>query len=131
MEDCDPGDDFQASASLRTVHRKDRDSTMSKFNVRLQKTEEDLKETKTNVKQILDILTRNNTVNRARSPQRQNSSRSPVRDGRCYNCDEEGHFRSSCTKSKRSRSPQRFGSRPWSPIPDSESANLNFQGLKT
>ena len=57
MEDCDPDDDFQASASLRTVYRKDTDSTMSKFEARLQKTEEDLKETKTIVKQILDILT--------------------------------------------------------------------------
>jgi hypothetical protein len=131
MEDCDPDDDFQASASLRTVYRKDTDSTMSKFEARLKKMEEDLKETITNVQQILDILTRNNTVNRARSPQRQNSSKSPVRDGRCYNCDEEGHFSSSCTKPRRLRSPQWFGSRPWSPTPDSQSVNLSFQGLKT
>ena len=62
MEDCDPDDDFQASASLRTVYRTETDSTMSKFEARLKKTEEDLKETKTNVKQILDILARNNTV---------------------------------------------------------------------
>ena len=117
MGDCDPDDDFQASAILRTVYRKDTDPTMSTFEARLQKTEEDLKETKTNVKQILDILTRNNTINGARSPQRQNSSRSHVRDGRCYNCDEEGHFSSSCTKPRRSRSPQRFESRPCSPTP--------------
>jgi len=131
IEDCDPDDDFQASVSLRTVYMKETDSTMSKLEARLQKTEECLKETQTNVKQTLDILTRNNTVNRARSPHRQNtcSSRSPVRDGRCYNCDEEGHF--SCTKPRRSRSPQRFGSRSWSPTPDSENVNLIFQGLKT
>ena len=60
MEDCDPDDDFQASASLRTVYRKETDS-MSKCEARLQKTEEELKETKTNVKQILEILTRNNS----------------------------------------------------------------------
>ena len=131
MEDCDPGDGFLASASLRTVYRKETDSTMSKFEARLQKTEEDLKETKSNGKQILIILTRNNAVNRARSPHRQNSSRSPVRDDRCYNCDEEGHFSSSCTKPRRSRSPQRLGSRPWSPTPYSENVNLNYQGLKT
>jgi hypothetical protein len=46
---------------ILTVYRKDTDSTMSKFEARLQKTEEDIKETKTNVKQILDILTRNNS----------------------------------------------------------------------
>ena len=92
IEDCDADDDFLASASLRTVYRKETDSTMSTFKARSKKTVEDLKETKTNVKQILDILTRNNAVNRAISPQRQNSSKSPVRDGRCYNCDEEGHF---------------------------------------
>ena len=63
---------------------KETDSTMGKFEARLQKTEEDLKETKANVKQILDILARNNTVNRARSPQRHNSS---VRDDRCCNFD--------------------------------------------
>jgi len=50
MEDCDPDDDFQASASLRTAYRKDTDSPMSKSETRLQKTEEDLKETKRNVK---------------------------------------------------------------------------------
>ena len=131
IEDCDPDDDFQASASLRTIYRTETDSTTSKFEARLKKTEEDLKETKTNVKQILDILTRNNTVNRAISHQRQNSSRSPVRDGRCYNCDEEGYFSSSCIKPRRPRSPQRFGSRTRSPAPDSENVNLSFQGLKT
>ena len=40
MEDCDPDDDFQASGSLRTIYRKDRDSTISKSEARLQKTEE-------------------------------------------------------------------------------------------
>ena len=106
---------------------KETDSTMGKFEARLQQTEEDLKETKANVKQILDILTRNNTVNRVRSPQRQNSS---VRDDRCYNCDEAGHFSSSCTEPRRPRSPQRIGSRTRSPTPDSDKINLNFQGLK-
>ena len=79
IEDCDPDDDFLASASLRTVNRKEADSTMCTFEARLKKTEEDLTETKTNVQQILDILTRNNAVNRARSPQRQNSSESGER----------------------------------------------------
>jgi hypothetical protein len=41
-----------------------------------------------NLEQILDMLTRNNTINRAILPQRYNSSRSLVRDGRCYKCDE-------------------------------------------
>jgi hypothetical protein len=104
IEDCDPNDNHQASECLRTVYRKDNYSTMGKFEARLKKKEKDLKETKTNVKQILDILTRNNTINRAISPQRYNSSRSLVRDGRCYKCDEEGHFSSSCAK-PRSRSP--------------------------
>ena len=39
-EDCDPDDDHQASACFRTVHRKETDSTMGKFEARLQKTEE-------------------------------------------------------------------------------------------
>ena len=51
---------------------------MEKFEARLKKNEKDIKETKTNVKQILDIFTRNDTVNRAISSQRYNSSRSPV-----------------------------------------------------
>ena len=44
IEDCDPDDDFQASASLRTIYRTETDSTTSKFEARLKKTEEDLKE---------------------------------------------------------------------------------------
>jgi hypothetical protein len=39
-EDCDPDDDHQASACFRTVRRKETDSTMGKFEARLQKTEE-------------------------------------------------------------------------------------------
>ena len=39
-EDCDPDDDHQASTCFRTVHRKETDSTMGKFEARLQKTEE-------------------------------------------------------------------------------------------
>lgn len=45
-EDCDPDDDIQASTCLRTVYRKQTDSTMSKFDARLQTTKENLKETK-------------------------------------------------------------------------------------
>ena len=61
IEDCDPDDDHQSSACLRTVYRNETYSTMGKFEARLKKTEEELKETKTKGKQILDILTRNNT----------------------------------------------------------------------
>jgi hypothetical protein len=78
IEDCDADDEHQASICLGTVYMKETHSTMRKFEARLKKNEKDITETKTNVKQILDIFTRNNTINRAISSQRYNSSWSPV-----------------------------------------------------
>ena len=48
----------------------------------------------------------------------------------CYKCDEEGNFSTSCTKPRRSRSPQQHGSRSRSPTPDSKKFKLSFKGLK-
>jgi glutaredoxin 2 len=70
IEDFDPDDHHQASACLRRVYKKETYSTMGKFEDRLKKKEKDVKETNTNVKQILDIFTRNNTINREISPLR-------------------------------------------------------------
>ena len=46
IEDCDPDDDHQASACLGTIYRQETYSTMGKFEARLKRTKEDLKETR-------------------------------------------------------------------------------------
>ena len=56
-EDCDSDDDHQASTCLRTVHRKETHSAMGKFEARLQKTEEDLKDVQEEQLKDPDIIT--------------------------------------------------------------------------
>ncbi|CAG2187715.1 unnamed protein product [Mytilus edulis] len=83
---------------------------ISRFESRLKKTEEDVQDTKTSIKQILDILKRGNSTNRFGQPQRLSSpGRSPIRDNKCFNCGEEGHFIAQCEKPKRVNSKKTFG----------------------
>ena len=91
---------------------------------RLQKTEEDIKETKSTLSKILKMLTDGNASQRSRSPI---TSMSPERtNNRCFNCGSESHFIRDCP-SKRS-SPNRFRS----PSPQGRSniqkEQLNSQG---
>ncbi|CAG2207159.1 unnamed protein product [Mytilus edulis] len=119
------------STSVRALYRKGASDTdvISRFESRLKKTEEDVQDTKSSIKQILDILKRGNSTNRFGQPQRLSSpGRSPIRDNKCFNCGEEGHFIAQCEKPK-SRSPQRYGNRSRSPspntnIPDSDAKTL-------
>lgn len=68
----------QPTASVRAVFRKSENSTsgidISRFEARLEKTEDDVQETKSAVREILDILTGKNQA-RSRPPQRQTSPR--------------------------------------------------------
>ncbi|VDI47032.1 Hypothetical predicted protein [Mytilus galloprovincialis] len=120
------------STSVRALYRKGASDTdvISRFESRLKKTEEDVQDTKTSIKQILDILKRGNSTNRFGQQQRLSSpGRSPIRDNKCFNCGEEGHFIAQCEKPK-SRSPQRYGNRSRSPSPNVNRESLNSNGLK-
>ncbi|CAG2207208.1 unnamed protein product [Mytilus edulis] len=117
------------STSVRALYRKGASDTdvISRFESRLKKTEEDVQDTKTSIKQILDILKRGNSTNRFGQPQRLSSPGSPIRDNKCFNCGEEGHFIAQCEKPK-SRSPQRYGNRSRSPSPNT---NIQDSDAKT
>ncbi|VDI28661.1 Hypothetical predicted protein [Mytilus galloprovincialis] len=81
------------STSVRALYRKGASDTdvISRFESRLKKTEEDVQDTKSSIKQILDILKRGNSTNRFGQPQRLSSPwRSPIRDNKCFNCGDTG-----------------------------------------
>lgn len=103
------------NSAVRAVYRKE-EFDMAQFEARLRKTEENLKRTKDDVKEILTIL--QNDPSRSRSRQR---SPSPRR-GKCYACGKEGHFKSECEN-------KRDDSRSRSPSPN-RTKSLNYQGLK-
>lgn len=128
-ESYDTGSPKQAI--IRTVYKKGTtEPDISKFDARLRKIEEDLRDTKVSLMQIIDLLRSQNHDNRQRPPQRQASPRrSPMRNGDCYNCGEPGHFSAECGQ-PRHRSPQRYDPRSRSPIPESDRGSLNFKGLK-
>ncbi|CAC5372749.1 unnamed protein product [Mytilus coruscus] len=124
--------DHESTTSVRALYRKGTSDTdvISQLESRLKKTEEDVQETKSSIKQILDILKRGNSTNRFGQSQRLSSpGRSPIRDNKCFNCGEEGHFIAQCEKPK-SRSPQRYGNRSRSPSPNVNRESLNSNGLK-
>ncbi|CAC5364585.1 unnamed protein product [Mytilus coruscus] len=124
--------DHESTTSVRALYRKGTSDTdvISHLESRLKKTEEDVQETKSSIKQILDILKRGNSTNRFGQSQRSSSpGRSPIRDNKCFNCGEEGHFIAQCEKPK-SRSPQRYGNSSRSPSPNVNRESLNSNGLK-
>ncbi|CAG2207187.1 unnamed protein product [Mytilus edulis] len=123
--------DHESTTSVRALYRKGASDTnvISRFESRLKKTKEDVQDTKSSIKQILDILKRGNSTNRFGQSQRLSSpGRSLIRDNKCFNC-EEGHFIAQCEKPK-SRSPQRYGNRSRSPSPNVNRESLNSNGLK-
>lgn len=122
----------QPTASVRAVFRKSENNTsgidISRFEARLKKTEDDVQETKSAVRQILDILTGKNQA-RSRPPQRPTSPRQSPNRGNIndYNCGEPGHYSTQCNR-PRNQSPQKYRQR--SPSPKSGIDPLNFKGLK-
>lgn len=124
-------DETQPRPNIRIVYKNENATPdISRLEARIKKTEDDLKETKSAITQILDILKGRTRTDRSRSPSRTaNPGQSPTRDGRCFNCGLEGHYISQCDKPK-NRSPQRYNPRPRSPSPNRGSNPLNFNGLK-
>ena len=110
------------------MYRKDTGNEMYKsLESWIQKTEDDLQETKSAVLQVLYTLKRQ----RQRSPQRTSPRQSPTRGGRCFNCGVDGHNSAQCDKPK-NRSSQRSNPRIRSPSPKKESGSfLNFSGLRS
>lgn len=109
-ESYDTGSPKQAI--IRTVYKKGTtEPDISKFDARLMKIEEGLRDTKVSLMQIIDLLRSQNHDNRQRLPQRQASPRrSSMRNCDCYNCGEPGHFSAECGQ-PRHRSPERYDPR--------------------
>lgn len=97
---------------------------LSKLESRVKRIEEDNREMKNNIHDILQIL----RTNRSRSNSRENTRmfRSPSSSPRkqaCFKCDQEGHFARECPISKSSSLP--FQSKNRSPSPQTKPLNFN------
>ena len=122
FESEDDSDTEQSNLAVRVLNRKsDYSSWQKTVETRLQKTDKDIGEIKTDVSKILQAVSYGTRNNRANSP-----SRSPVgRSDLCYRCNEKGHFARDCKNpnfNNRSRSP--------SPLHRETNQALNGQGSR-
>lgn len=124
-------DDDENISKVRAVYNTKQASNqftdqtrLSKLESRVKRIEEDNREMKNNIHDILQIL----RTNRSRSNSRENTRmfRSPSSSPRkqaCFKCDQEGHFARECPISKSSSLP--FQSKNRSPSPQTKPLNFN------
>ena len=117
---------YNSNTMKRSSEQRSEQTNVSKLELRVKRMEEDNREIKASLENILQTLKSSNQFNRSRSNSRENSrvrspSRSPNRQT-CFKCNEYGHYARDCPN-YRSGSP--YQSRDRSPSPKPKSLNFN------